>query len=208
MIYLYKASIADPRGHTNPCSSPTEAAEAWNTWGTNTNSFTILDSKKIAFWGHGRIKLMQKMRYTIANIVMIKWEAGDQHSTYQLAWNYARTNQWWMCYGMCPAEKSLTLFTLSGPSSLAFLCILDLSVDRLFFPSSPFLLELRSASLPCLLALWLQKNAVYFQADYFHPQAVLAPQDSLLVLLTALETAESQNRGEIDIINYITPKMV
>jgi len=53
----------------------------------------------------------------------------------------------------------------------------------------------------------IAKTTVYFQADYFHPQAELAPQGSLLVLLTNSETAESQNRGEIGIINYIEPNM-
>lgn len=103
----------------------------------------------------------------------------------------------------------MTSFTPNVRSSAAFLRILDLSADRLVFPFSPSLLTGASLCQPIVpISTLIAKASVYFQAGYFHPQAVLAPQDSLLVLHIALEIAESQNRGEIDIINYIKPKMV
>lgn len=40
---------------------------------------------------------MQRMRDTLANTIMVKSEAGDEHSIYWCFWNSARTNQ---CHGM------------------------------------------------------------------------------------------------------------
>jgi len=134
--------------------------------------------------------------YTIANIVLLNGrEMINMTFTSTAETMQEQTSGGFSMGWLCLTEKSLTFFTLNGHSSPAFLCISDLSVDRLFsLLLHPFFIELLSASLPCLLALWLQKNTVYFQAEYFHPQAVLAPQGSLLLLLTALETAESQKK--------------
>lgn len=166
-----KASISDPRGHTNLHTSPVEAAEAWNNWSTSyfgesKNSFTVLDSKKIVFQGYGRIKFMQRVRYTIPNIVMIKWEASDQHGIYQCAWNYARANQWWICYGMILSYWKIFDFLYFKWSFFPSL-FLYLSVDRLVFPFSPSLFTRASLCQPtmpistliaknlCLFASWL-----------------------------------------------------
>lgn len=104
---------------------------------------------------------MQRVRFALANIIMVKWEAGDQHGIYQCSWNPARTDQWCICYGtgfFCPTEKSLTSVTTNGHSSPALLCISGLSVCRMVLPSSPSLLF---ASLPMPISALIAKKMLF-----------------------------------------------
>lgn len=56
--------------------------------------FYHISLQKVIFQGFGGIKLLQRVRSTVANIAMLKWEAGDQCSVPETA----RTNQQWICY--------------------------------------------------------------------------------------------------------------
>lgn len=181
------AGYSHPCGHSNSSSSPREAAEALNNWGTSyfgesKSSFTVLDSKNSfsgVWWNwvcaEGEIHASKYHHDKVGG----RWWTWHLPVFLKLQ---EQTSGGFAMGWFCPTEKSLPSFTANGHSSPALLCISGLSVCRLF---SLLLHPFSLPAYPCLFALWLQKNTVYFQADYFCSQAALTSQDSRLVLLKA-----------------------